>query len=710
MFTRPMPVGAHTMQAPRVRPKRIGTISVLKTLKIVSFSFLSIAIFPIAFFVYLFITLPDPTPAVMNGAPKSTHIVDRNGTVLYEVHGDIKRTPLPFSEIPKYVKDATIAIEDKKFYSHPGFKITSIIRALLTNVRHGEIRQGASTITQQMARIALLDNSPSYTRKIKELVLAVKIELRYSKDDILEMYLNNVPYGSNAYGIEAASEVYFGKHTADLSLLEAAYLAALPKAPSDYSPFGPHVETLRARAHEVVDTMYDLKQISLVEKEAAERDEPLALNRPITPIKAPHFVFYVLDKLVKTYGKDAVENGGLVVKTSLDITLQEKAEAIIHTIGEQNEKRYGAKNAALVALDQNNGEILAMVGSRDYFRSGDGNVNVALQPRQPGSSFKPYVYAAAFAKGVLSPASIIVDTETNFASANHGVPYIPHNYSGLHYGPVSVRKALAGSLNVPAVKALVMTGIDTAIDMAEQVGLSTLTQRNRFGPALVLGGAEVTLLEHTAGFGTFADGGVRQPLSPILEVKKDTGDILFRNVVGPGTRAIDPEVAYLVTDILSDTNARQYIFGYAKNLRLSDRPVAVKTGTTQAYRDAWTVGYTPDITVGVWVGNNDNTPMRYGADGSVVAAPIWHAFMTEIHKEKPIAYFKKPEGIVELVVDTRFGTPTKTVSPFTKKEVFASFNVPHISDERHALSTITSTAKIAVTQVNHFDVLAEARP
>jgi 1A family penicillin-binding protein len=704
MFMPPTTIGAHTIQAPRVQSKRTGKIIVLRILKILLFSTVCIAIFPIAFFVYLYITLPDPTPTIMTGAPKSTHILDRHGSLLYEVHGDVKRTPLPLERIPEYAKHATIAIEDKKFYSHPGFKFTSIVRAVLVNLRHGEIRQGASTITQQMARIALLDNSPTYIRKIKEVVLAVKIELAYSKDEILEMYLNNVPYGSNAYGIEAASEIYFGKHTANLTLLEIAYLAALPKAPSDYSPFGPNVNILRARAHEVIDAMYDLGHITLVEKEAAMRDEPLALIRPPTTIKAPHFVFYIIDELNTQYGKETIENGGFIVKTSLDLTLQEKAEEIIKEVGDENERRYGAGNAALVALDQKTGEVLAMVGSRDYFRPGEGNVNVTLQPRQPGSSFKPYVYAAAFAKGILSPASIIVDVQTDFASANYGKTYIPHNYTGKNYGPISVRNALAGSLNVPAVKALVMTGIDTAIDTAEKLGITTLKDRKRFGPAIVLGGAEVTLLEHTAGFGTFGANGMRQKISPILSITKDTGEIVFRKQVQPGIQAIDPEVAYLITDVLSDTNARQYIFGQGKNLRLPDRPVAVKTGTTQEYRDAWTVGYTPDIAVGVWVGNNDNTPMRYGADGSVVAAPIWNRFMVEVHKDKQIAYFKRPEGIVEMLVDARSGTPTRFPSAFARKEVFASFNAPRLPKERNALSAITSTARIATIPFLLYDV------
>ncbi len=690
MQTRSAPRAAHTTELRKFRTIRCGVKRSLSALRILALVLFALFLPAASFFLYLFITLPDPTLYIMTAAPKSTHILDRHGTLLYEVHGDVKRTPVPLEDIPSYVKNATIAIEDKEFYSHPGFKITSIIRAMLVNFRHGEIRQGASTITQQMARMALLDQSPTYTRKIKELVLAVKIELRYTKDEILEMYLNNAPYGGNAYGIEAASDSYFKKHVHDLTLLESAYLAALPKAPSDYSPYGPNAETLKKRAHEVLRTMEAEKYIYSIEKEAALRDEPLVFLQPKAEIHAPHFVFYVIDTLIKRYGEHTVRNGGLFVRTTLDLPLQEKAESIIAERGLENEKKYGAGNASLVALDSKNGEILAMVGSRDYFREEDGAVNVALQPRQPGSSFKPYVYATAFMHGQ-SPASMILDVETNFASDNHGIPYIPHNYTGRNYGPVSIRQALAGSLNVPAVKVLLLSGINNAIDTAEQLGITTLKERKRFGPALVLGGAEVTLLEHTAGIGTFGTGGKRQPTTPILSITKDSGEIVYEKQESPGLQAIDPQVAYLITDILSDTNARQFIFGLGKNLRLPDRPVAVKTGTTQQFRDAWTVGYTPSLAVGVWVGNNDNSPMKEGADGSVVAAPIWNSFMVAALENTPPEPFVRPAGIVELTVDAVSGKLPTKYTPFTKKEIFASFNAPKDSDDVHVPSNLADS-------------------
>lgn len=636
----------------------------------------------IFFFTYLFTVLPSPTSQAMLSAPESTRLLDRNGKLLYEVHGEIRRTFIPLSEIPINLQNATLAMEDKDFYGHYGFDLSSIVRALKANIDNGEIKQGASTITQQLARISFLNNEQTYSRKLKELVLAVKIEYVCTKNEILEMYLNNIPYGSNAYGVEAASEMYFGKQARDLNLLQSAYLASLPKAPTLYSPYGPNIEALHKRARSAIESMLQLGMITEKEANIALSQNNLEFKRIPTSIQAPHFVFYVLDGLNEKYGETKVRQGGMIVRTSLDMDLQKKAERIVSEQGLINEKKYKAGNAALVALDPRNGEILAMVGSRDYFKPGDGAFNVAISPRQPGSSFKPYVYAAAMENG-MNPATMLLDVQTNFANDNGGVKYVPHNYSGRNYGPVSIRQALAGSLNIPAVKTLILVGINKAIDTAEKLGLTTLKDRSRFGPALVLGGAEVKLLEHTAGLGALGNNGVKQALSPILKITDTKDNVIYENKASMGVQAIDPQAAFLINDILSDTQSRKFIFGNNKNLMINDHQVAVKTGTTQDFRDAWTIGYTPSLAVGVWVGNNDNSPMRKGADGSVVAAPIWNKFINEIIAKQKAEKFMRPEGIVELRVDRLTGKlPTKN-TPSTKIELFASFNKPTGRDNAH---------------------------
>lgn len=626
-------------------------------------------------FYYLWNVLPDPTREVMFSAPQSTKILDRHGAMLYEASGEVKRTHIPLIGMPEYLRDATIAIEDKNFYQHYGFDPSAILRAALANYTHKEIKQGASTLTQQLARTILLNRDPSYVRKIKELVLSIKIEYRYDKDEILELYLNNIPYGSTAYGVEAASRLYFGKGAGNLTIKEAAYIAALPKAPTIYSPYGPNVDQLHGRANLVIGKMKALGHITDKEALEALSSPNPSFNSIPDPIKAPHFVFYVLDKLAKQYGEETVRYGGMRVFTTLDLAKQQLAERIIADRGKANEKKYQATNAALVALDPTNGEILAMVGSRDYFKAKDGNVNVALRPRQPGSSFKPYVYAAALEKN-FSPSTVIVDSPTDFAAYNNGVSYVPRNYSGRNYGRVTVRQALSGSLNVPAVKVLVAVGIKNAIDTAERLGLSTLKDRKRFGPALVLGGAEVKLLEHTAGLGAFGNQGIYQAPSPIMKIENPAGAIIFQQEKQAGKKAVNPQAAYLISHILSDNEARKFIFGVRNKLAIPGRQVAVKTGTTQDYRDAWTVGYTPDLAVGVWVGNNDNSPMGAKADGSVVAAPIWREFISQALAVRPKKDFARPKEIVELRADRNTGSPLSKEARIGKLDLFASYNMP----------------------------------
>ncbi|MDA3839754.1 MAG: PBP1A family penicillin-binding protein [Patescibacteria group bacterium] len=618
----------------------------------------------------------------MLSAPESSYILDRNGDFLYEVHGDIKRTNIPLNQIPQHLKDATVAVEDKNFYKHFGFEPLAIIRATIINIRYGEIRQGASTITQQLARTVLLNNEVTYSRKIKEIISAIKIESLFTKDEILEMYLNNIPYGSNAYGVAAASEIYFNKKVQDLSLMESAYLAALPKAPSDYSPFGPDVDRLHARARLVIKTMLNEKYLTNEQAQLTLDEDKLEFKYIPTPIRAPHFVFYIIDYISKIYGEEKLRNGGLTIYTSLDLDLQNKAEEIITNRGNTNEKKFNAGNAALVAINPQTGEILSMVGSRDYFSANDGTVNVTTSLRQPGSSFKPYVYAAGLENG-LNPASMLFDIRTDFASNNNGVSYIPRNYSGRYNGPVSVRQALAGSLNIPAVKVLVLTGLEKSIETAEKFGISSLKDRSRFGPSIVLGGAEVTLLEHTSGLGAFGNEGIKKETNPILKILGKNKKIIYQSPEGNGTQAIDPQVAYLINDILSDNTARQFIFGKNSSLNISGHQVAAKTGTTQDFRDAWTVGYTPSLSVGVWSGNNDNTPMKDGANGLAVAAPIWKEFMENALADKPDEKFNRPEEITELTVDKVSGKLPSKYSLSTKKEIFASFNSPSEKDDIH---------------------------
>jgi len=584
--------------------------------------------------------LPDPNKLIERSVPLSTKIYDRTGKiVLYEIHGEEQRSLIAINEIPDSLKWATLVAEDKNFYTHKGFDIKGIIRSIAIDVLRGGKMQGGSTITQQFIKNALLTREKTFTRKIKELVLAYQLEQRFSKDQILQLYFNEIPYGSTAYGVQAAARRYFGKSVRDLSLAESAILASLPKAPTYYSPWGNNREALFARQHYIIDALAENGYITEEEARFA-KEEKISFQQPGQAIIAPHFVLYVKELLTEQFGEKMVEEGGLSVITSLDFAKQKIAEDAVKKIGEKNLSR-GAKNAALVSLDPRNGHILAMVGSRDYFdESIDGNVNVALRPRQPGSSIKPIIYAAAFQKGY-TPTTIVYDVLTNF-DATGKKPYEPKNYTGKEYGPVTLKKALSGSLNIASVKVLYLVGVYSALEFAKSMGYTTFGDPNRFGLSLVLGGGEVTLLEHTAAFSAFAQGGVRTSPMAILRVEDNRGRVLFKKDKSDLIPVFDKEIAYQITDILSDTKERQYVFGNNKNLMLADRPVALKTGTTNNYHDAWTVGYTPSLVAGVWVGNNDNSEMGNKADGSVVAAPIWHEYMQQALAGTEVEVFPKP--------------------------------------------------------------------
>lgn len=593
-------------------------------------------VFLLAAFAWYGRDLPDPANLSKRSAEASAKIYDRTGeVVLYEIHGERKRTEIPFEQIPNHVKHATLVAEDRNFYSHPGFDIKGIVRAILTNIFTSR-SPGGSTITQQLVKNTIVGNEKTFSRKIREVLLAYRIEQNYNKDQILNMYLNAIPYGGSAYGIEAASDMYFKKSAKDLTLGEAAVLAALPQAPTMLSPYGNNKDRLIDRQHWIINNMADLDYISEDQKNAALNENinfvPFRDN-----ITAPHFIFYIRQILSEKYGESFVETSGIKVITTLDANMQKIAEEEVLKRALINEKEYGGKNAALVAIDPKNGQILAMVGSRDYFDDTvDGNVNVATRPRQPGSSFKPLVYAAAFAKGYTDD-TVLYDVKTIFKTDS--ADYVPLNFNLKEYGPVSLRTALQGSLNIPAVKLLYLVGVDNVLNLADQLGYTTLGQRNRFGLSLVLGGGEVTLLEHTAAFQAFARDGVYQPPVGILQVEDSKGKVLEKFKQNE-RQALPAEVAYQLTDVLSDNAARVYIFGEQNDLTLGDRPVAAKTGTTNDIRDGWTIGYTPSLVAGVWAGNNDNTPMSKSASG--VAAPIWNAFMRRALANTPVEQFKKP--------------------------------------------------------------------
>ncbi len=580
---------------------------------------------------------------------QSTKIYDNSGKVLlYDVYQNAKRTLVPIEDISEYIKDATISIEDKKFYSHNGVRVTSIIRAIIVDILTLNFTQGGSTITQQVIKKSVLVDDKTPARKLKELVLALKIEKILSKDQILSMYLNENPYGGSIYGVEEASQAFFGKTSKDVTLAEAAYLAALPQAPSFYSPYGKNKERLDQRKNLVLAEMLEDGKITKEKYEEAKNEVVNFLPKGNFGIKAPHFVMFVKDYLEQKYGKDVLEQGGLKVTTTLNYELQAKAEEIALKYATINEKNFNGKNDAFVAIDPKTGGILTMVGSRDYFdKAMDGNFNVTTARRQPGSTFKPFVYAQAFVKGY-TPETVLFDLKTQFSTkcpkenlTSENGCYSPSNYDDQFRGPMTLRNALAQSINVPAVKILYLAGIKESIQLSENMGITGLGDANQYGLTLVLGGGEVSLLEMTSAYGVFATEGVRNPYVSILKVEDKNGKILEEFKPRPIT-VLDAEVARKISDILSDNVARTPLYGANSVIYFPDRQVAVKTGTTNDYKDAWTIGYTPNVVVGTWAGNNDNTPMAKKVSGLIVA-PMWRAFMDEVLKTIPPEDFNKPQ-------------------------------------------------------------------
>lgn len=582
--------------------------------------------------------LPDPNALQDRTVAQSTKIYDRTGEhLLYEIHGDQKRTLVPLSDIPPQVVQAFLSAEDDDFYSHHGIDVRGIVRATLANVVSGSKSQGASTLTQQLVKNAILSPEKTYTRKFKEIILSLKIEQRYSKDEILQLYFNEIPFGSTNYGIESAAQSYFGKPASDLTLSQGATLAAMVKAPTRYLN---NPDQLQFRRDRILDAMAQDGFITQGDADAAKQ-EVTTVERVDGDIVAPHFIFYVKQLLEEEHGQRLVEEGGLKVTTTIDYDLQVLAQEEVSKAVDERGASLKFSNAALVALDPKTGQILAMVGSHDYFdEESDGAVNVTLRPRQPGSSMKPMAYTALFEKGY-TPNTVLYDVETDFAGATG--TYHPRNYNLKEHGPVSVRTALQGSLNIPAVKVLYLVGVDSFLDFAQRMGYTTLSDRSRFGLSLVLGGGEVTLLEHTSAYATLANDGVRFETAPILKVETHDADVLFEWKESPGTRVLDANIVRMTTNVLSDDAARAFAFGAGGRLTLGDRPVATKTGTTNDYRDGWTLGYTPSLVVGVWAGNNRNTEMVRGAGGSTVAAPIWNAVMRGALDGTPVEAFSAPE-------------------------------------------------------------------
>ncbi|MDE2399501.1 MAG: transglycosylase domain-containing protein [Patescibacteria group bacterium] len=600
----------------------------------------------------------------------STKIYDRTGNVLlYDLNQDVKRTDIPFEDMGINIKNATVAIEDAEFYNHGGVRISSTIRAILSNIFHIGIGGGGSTITQQLVKNTLLTPSSGfgrYVRKLKEWVLATKIDNSMSKEKILEAYLNGNPYGGNIYGVEEASRTYFNKDAANLTVAEAAYLAAIPQSPTQLSPYGKNRDKLENRKNLVLSRELELKFITQADYDTAKNEVVTFMPQSTSGIKAPHFVFFIKDYLEQKYGTDLVDQGGLKVTTTLDYDLQSKGEQIVKDGALQNEKKYNATNASLVAIDPKTGQILTMIGSRDYFdKNIDGNFNVATAARQPGSSFKPFIYATAFNKG-FTPSTVLFDLPTEFqttcnaygkALAGHSQSdcYMPQDFDGKYRGPMTLRDALAQSINIPAVKLFYLVGQKDAANVATSMGITTLTDPSRYGLTLVIGGGEVTPLDITSAYSVFANYGVKNPYTGILKVEDPSGKVLEEYT--PNSQQVLPKnTALTISDILKNDASRVPTFGAHSVLYIPDKDVAVKTGTTNNDKDAWTIGYTPSIAVGVWAGNNNNKAMRSG--GSAVAGPIWNKFMTEALKTLP---------------DEKFEAPDLSVDPQTTKPVLLGF-------------------------------------
>lgn len=617
-------------------------------------------------YLYFQSTLPSAEDIMNRDVAQSTKIYDRTGAhLLYEIAENEKRTIVPFEQIPKNLINATLTAEDRKFYTHGALNYLSIVRSVYENVKCGCKAQGASTLTQQMVRNVILTLDKTYTRKIKEILLSYAVEQKFTKDEILALYLNQIGYGSTNYGVESASQAYFGKPVSEIDLAEAATLAAMPKQPSRYLR---DPELLKARRDWILTNMEELGYATHDEVAAALAQETPVVAK-LTNITAPHFVMWVKEQLETTYTEREVETGGLKVITTLDYDKQAAAEAAVKATVDAKGAVYGFNNASLLSIDPKTGQILAMVGSTDYNNDEiQGQVNVTLQALQPGSSMKPIIYAAAWEKGY-TPNTILWDVDTIFPTETG--PYNPQNYDNGERGYVTMRKALQGSLNIPAVKTSYLVGVQSGIDFAERLGYSTFEDRSKFGLSLVLGGAEVTMLDHVRAYGTFAYGGIQQETVGILSVQDAKGAMIeeWKADEHAGKQVIDANLAATVSNVLSDNNARSYVFGTNSALQLGDRPVAAKTGTTNDFNDAWTVGYTPSLATAVWVGNTNGTQMNKNAEAVFVAAPMWKEYMQAALLNTPVEQFPAPriDTVGKDMLDGKIPTTTFTIDTSSGK-------------------------------------------
>lgn len=622
--------------------------------------------------------LPSPTSLGKPASyPISTKILDRHGQLLYEIYADQNRTPIKLDDLPDYLKQATISIEDKNFYTHHGFDTGGIIRAAWKTVT-GQRLEGGSTITQQLVKVALLTPERTLSRKIKEAILTVATEVLYSKNQILEMYLNHIPYGGTAYGIEAAAHRFFNKDAKDLTLAEATLLVGLPQAPSRYSPLG-NPDAAKNRQSLVLSRMVEDKYL---ENEAATtaKNEELVYADDGTDIRAPHFVMYVKELLEEKYGINAVEQGGMRVTTTLDLELQDAAQATLSAEIEGLKKLKISNGAALVTRPST-GEILSMIGSKDYFAEGiDGKVNVTTRLRQPGSSIKPLNYALGLETKIITPSTMLLDTPICFDIP--GQPdYCPKNYDNTFRGLTQIRFALGNSYNIGAVKVLSLNSIEGFISFARKLGITTWTDPSLYGLSLTLGGGEVMMTDMATAFGVFANQGVKVPLHAILKIEDSSGKVIEEYLpsegISKGEKVLSEETSFLISHILSDNNARSAAFGTNSVLNVKGHTVSVKTGTTNNLRDNWTIGYTPDILVATWVGNNDSSPMSYVASGVTGASPIWQKIIRYALKDQDPTELVRPENIVGASVCSNSGVIPTPESPCdTRYEYFIKDTIP----------------------------------
>ena len=674
------------------KAKKIARLSKFAFFAVIGLILLSLIAIPI-----LAITLPSPDKVVRRDG-FSTKIYDRNGKVLYDIFDNQRRTPVKIEDVPKYLKDGTIAIEDKNFYKHQGFDVFGIIRGGLKCFT-GRC-EGGSTLTQQLTKNVLLTSDRNIFRKIKEFVLSVQIEKKYSKDQILQMYLSEAPYGGNAIGVETASETYFGKKVSELNLVESAFLAGLPQSPTRYSPYSSTPKAYVGRTQEVLRRMREDGYITKKEEEEAKKSlSEIVFLAKGANFKAPHFVQYVQKLLEERYDPSVVETGGLRVITTLDLDLQEEAQKIVSDEIAKVEDSYHITNGAAVTIDPQTGEILTMVGSKDFnAKDYDGQVNVTMSLRQPGSSIKPITYVAGFKKG-LTPATLLMDVDTVFPGGAGQPDYRPVNYDGKFRGPVQVRYALGNSLNIPAVKTLAKVGIKDMLTTAYDMGLTSLEPTketlSRVGLSLTLGGGEIRLLELTNAYGAFANGGYKTDPIAILEVKDKDGKVLEKKEPKKGRRVLSEEDAFLIADILSDNNARKDTFGSNSAINIPGRQVLVKTGTTNDRRDNWTIGGTSQEITGVWVGNNDNSPMTKLVSGVSGAAPIWRKITLAVLANKPNVKFTVPDGVVTASVDVVSGHREHDGYP-SRPEYFKKATEPNSVDPIHTkLKICKSDGKLA---------------